>query len=109
MNLSIEAQHVSDGVVRLAIAGEVDLATCEHLQTAIQKSLTDTRTAELIIDLNQVSFLDSTGISALIKGLHLATDRGVRYHVANPGAHVYRVLDLSGVLSVLTYPKAATY
>lgn len=104
MNLSIDTHRVNGGAVRLAVAGQVDLATCEHLRTAIQDSLTEAHITELIVDLDQVSFLDSTGIRALIEGSKLATDRGVRYLVTNPRKIVHQVLDITGVLPILNHP-----
>lgn len=102
MNLSIDIHHVNDGVVRLAVAGEVDLATYDRLRTAIRTVLTDARTAELVVDLNRVSFLDSTGIHTLTEGRRLAADNGINYLVTNPQGMVHRVLALCGVLPILT-------
>jgi anti-sigma B factor antagonist len=102
MNLSIDQYDAGDGVIRLAVAGEVDIATCNRLRTAIVDTLTDPRTTELVVDLDWVSFLDSTGIHALIRGHELAAERGIRYVVANARKPVHRVLDIAGVLPILT-------
>jgi anti-sigma B factor antagonist len=104
MNLSIDTHRVDDGAVRLVVAGEVDFATCEHLRTAIHDSLTEAHITELIVDLNGVSFLDSSGIRALMEGSKLATERRVGYLVTNPRRIVHRVLELTGVLPILTHP-----
>jgi anti-sigma B factor antagonist len=102
MNLLIDKFEVNDGVVRLAVAGEVDLATCDQLRAALEDALTDPRTAELIVDLDWVSFLDSQGIHALIRGHELAAERGIAYFVTNARRPVHRVLDITGVLPILT-------
>jgi anti-sigma B factor antagonist len=104
MKLSIDRHDVSDGVVRLAVAGEVDLATCDQLRTAIQASLADAHVAELIIDLDQVTFLDSTGIRTLVQGRNHATENGISWYVTNPNHMVHRVLAVTGVLLALTIP-----
>ena len=102
MNLTIDKHDVLDGTVRLAVAGEVDLANCDQLLGAIKDCLTNARTAELIVDLDRVIYLDSSGIRALLQGRELATGNGITYYVTNPKDMVRRVLDITGVLRALT-------
>jgi anti-sigma B factor antagonist len=106
MNLSID-KHVNGGVVRLAVAGEVDLASCDHLRIAIKDCLADARTAELIVDLDRVTFLDSSGIRTLIQGRDLATGNGITYLVTNPNDIVHRVLEITGVLDLISLVRTA--
>jgi hypothetical protein len=51
----ITTQHDSDGVVRLLVAGETDLATADEIAAATEKALADHRPARLIIDLAAVT------------------------------------------------------
>jgi anti-sigma B factor antagonist len=103
MNLSID-RHAVDGAVRLAIAGEVDIATAGQLRRAILTALTDVRTEELTVDLDQVTFLDSSGIQALLRGHAIAAERGITCRVTNPCAIVRRVMEITGVLDMLVRP-----
>jgi anti-sigma B factor antagonist len=82
MNLSID-RHAVNGAVRLAIAGEVDIATAGQLRRAILTALTDVRTEELTVDLDQVTFLDSSGIQTLLRGHGIAAERGIAFRVTN--------------------------
>jgi anti-anti-sigma factor len=74
----IIAAHTIDGVLRLDVAGEVDLAVADDLREAIDKALAGDRAAELIIDFGAVTFLDSAGISALLAGRAQALCPGLR-------------------------------
>ena len=56
----------------------------------------------LTVDLGGVSFVDSTGIRALIHGHAAASDLGVPLRVANLRHPVTRVLEITGVLEALT-------
>lgn len=99
----VTSQHaVNDGVLRLAIAGEVDLANSDLLTEAISSLITAGHVAELIIDLDQVTFLDSSGIHALVRGRKLAEAFGIAYLITNPRKTVRQVLDITGVLRLLT-------
>lgn len=101
-NISINRHTVNDAVLRIAVAGEVDLSTSDLLATTIRDAITAGHVAELVVDLDQVTFLDSTGIRALITGHNLAAERGVAYHVTNPHNIVRETLDIAGVLPILT-------
>ncbi len=103
-NFSTTQRTVNDGVLRLAISGEVDISTADFLTDAITNVIVAGHVAELIIDLDQVTYLDSTGISALIRGHHLAAAFGIAYLVSNPHDMVHKVLDITGVLGLLTEP-----
>ncbi len=97
----IEPHTVNDGVLRLAISGEVDLSTCDVLGASIRDAVTDGHVAELVVDLDGVTFLDSTGVAALVDGHNLAAEQGVAYVVTDANKLIHDVLDTSGVLPVL--------
>ena len=101
-DFSLDQHPVDDGVLRLVIAGEVDLANSDVLTEAISTAIKTWSVAEVVVDLEHVTFLDSTGISALMAGYNLAADYGVAYFVVNPHDLVRRTLDITGVLSALT-------
>ena len=83
--LAITPLVAAGGVQRLQLAGEVDYATVTQLSTAIQTAITAGQTAELVVDLAAVTFLDSGGISALIHGRRTADAHAVAYRIRVPG------------------------
>lgn len=99
---SLDQGPVDDGVLRLAVSGEVDLANSEVLADAIRTAIKTWSVAEVVVDLDRVTFLDSTGISVLVAGYNLAADYGVAYFVVNPHDLVRRALHITGVLNTLT-------
>ena len=99
---SLDQHPVDDGVFRLAVSGEVDLANSEVLAEAIRTAIKKWSVAEVVVDLDQVTFLDSSGISVLVAGYNLAADYGVAYFVVNPHDLVRRTLDITGVLTTLS-------
>ena len=77
----------------LYVRGEVDLSTCEELEAAIQLA-EEPAPATLVLDLSQVSFLDSTGVRTLLKADARARDDGRRLVLIGPpepAARVFRV------------------
>jgi anti-sigma B factor antagonist len=89
------------GTVRVTAQGEVDLTSSGRLAETLCAAAHSARARRVVVDLDQVTFLDSTGIGALVTGRHEATARGVRYQVINTHGIVARILAVSGANAVL--------
>jgi anti-anti-sigma factor len=103
--LHIDTSHPSPATTRVAVAGEVDLATASVLRDRLLEVLSDQRPAALDVDLAEVTFLDCTGITALVDARNAAVQTGYQIRVSHPQPIVRRVLDLTGLLGVLTAPS----
>ena len=91
MSLSITIENSA-----VAVEGEVDVSNADQLRSAIDKQL-DAAPSELVVDLSQVPYIDSTGIGVLVGAAHRAAEKNVRFEVARPQRNVERVLGLLGV------------
>lgn len=89
------------GTVRVVAAGEVDMSTAGVLRQALDAAL-DGGASMVVVDLADVAFLDSTGIAALLYGRSRAVERRAALGVANPRPQVRRVLEITGVLELLS-------
>ena len=101
MNISISRHQIHEGVVRLCVTGEVDLATSDLLAVTIHDAITAGHLERLVVDLDKVTFLDAAGVHALVAGHRLAAKHGVTYLVTHPHDEVGRTADISGVASTL--------
>jgi anti-sigma B factor antagonist len=86
----------------LAARGEIDLATVDYLRDAIERA-TETSAGEVWVDLSDVQFMDSTGLSALVVG-HRALPG--RFVVICPDGPPRRALEISGLHEVLRMYRA---
>ncbi len=83
------------GSLRLLVHGEIDIATVGDLVAGLEVAeASDARS--IVLDLSQVSFLDSTGLSALVRGALRSSENGNRLSVVSSPA-VDRVVDLCGL------------
>jgi anti-sigma B factor antagonist len=78
-----------DGVLRLS--GELDLATDEDLLSAFRSASDDA--SEVILDLSELEFIDSTGIRAFVTIAREVSPRGVV--LRSPRRAVRKVIDLT--------------
>jgi anti-anti-sigma factor len=90
--------------VRIVVAGEIDLATHAVLRDRLLSALHDHSPAVVDVDLAGVTFLDCTGIGALLAAHTTALRSGCQLRVSHPQPIVGRVLEATGVLGVLTAP-----
>lgn len=95
-------RHLAGGVLHVTVTGEVDMATSDQLAAATHDAVVTERLAGIVVDLGQVTFLDSSGIRALVVEHEFAQRHGVSYHVTNPSTVVRRVLEVTGVLALLS-------
>jgi anti-sigma B factor antagonist len=96
VELSIATSR-QDEVLTLSVVGDVDLATGQQLEREITQALSAADPGSVVVDLSGVGFLDSSGISVLVKGRRLADGRGVQYRVTGASGTIRQVLDITGV------------
>lgn len=80
--------------------GEVDLSTAPSLVEAVTAGLADRSGAEpptVVLDLAQVTFLDSTGIAALIECQAVCEAEGARMSIGPRSTTVDTVFGYTGV------------
>ena len=96
----------ADPVRTLALAGELDLANAETLSAQLEQ----TKDGELVLDLSELEFIDSTGI-ALLVAMHRRLNPGgaERFRLIASGIPaVQRVMTLTGLDAELPFSGWAT-
>lgn len=86
-----------EGCTRLSVSGEVDVSCASELRDAIDTQIAGGLDGELVVDLAEVPYIDSTGIGVLVGAAHRAQEAGGMLVVARPQRNVERVLGLLGV------------
>ena len=92
-------EEVRDGLCVVRVAGDLDLAAMEDFVDAVRASLGRCEACEL--DLGGVSFIDSTGLAALVR-LHKESDTLDKpLFLTNVNEATERLLQLTGLNDVL--------
>jgi anti-sigma B factor antagonist len=95
MDFNIEATE-RDGATVLTLRGEIDVYTAPQLRQAIV-DLVDGGATNIIVDMVQVDFLDSTGLGALVEGLRrIQSNDGTLSIVATQGK-ILKIFDITGL------------
>ncbi len=89
---------VEDATTSLYLRGDLDLAAHTALRKAIEEALRAAGNTAVTVDLTDVTFLDCTGIGALVHGRRVAKDLGRAYRIQNARGLPMTMLHLTGVL-----------
>jgi anti-sigma B factor antagonist len=91
--LRVAARRGSDRLI-LALEGELDMNSATLLREALT-SVNGEEPGIVVLDLRDVSFIDSTGLKAIFAARNAVRDRGGRFAVTRGSAQVQRLLSVT--------------
>ncbi len=94
-------ETVDKEVFYCALEGELDLHTAQAARSRLDTSLEQTGARHLILDLCQVSFIDSSGIGMVLGRYRKLKERGGRMEIVAPGGAVKKVLEMAGIAGII--------
>lgn len=84
----------------LTVSGEVDLASSPELDAAIISSI-DSGTTSVVIDLTDVSFMDSSGLGVIVRGLKRCREADKELDLVITNERVLKVFGITGLDQVI--------
>lgn len=87
---------VDGGVAVVRISGELDIASHDEL-LAHTEPLLGSDAVVVALDVAAVTFIDSSGLGALVRLQQQAVDAGQSLRLRNPPRSVSRILSLTGL------------
>jgi anti-anti-sigma factor len=91
-------QPTPGGPTRLVVGGEVDYEAVDEFQEAAQAALAASGGRGVILDLSGVTFLESTGVGALVRIWKSCAERRASLVLERPSERVVSVLELTGLV-----------
>jgi len=96
----IKIVHTQPRCAELAICGELDMAATDELLRTATAALADNACDDLVLDLSEVSFIDSTGLGTLVAIRNATRDRAVTLHLRETTPPVRRLMKITNLDSV---------
>jgi len=97
----VEVQN-HDRAAVIAVTGELDLASSPALEEELDRVAATEDLELVVIDLRELEFMDSTGLSVLIRAHQRAEEQGRRFGLVKGSQQVERLFSLTGVAERLT-------
>ena len=98
--MEITTDDLGGGSVALRLDGRLNMVAAPRLKTAIDEAVDGGR-PRIVVDLSEVSFMDSSGLGALIAGLKRARQASGDLRIAGVAPQVATVLRLTTLDRVL--------
>jgi anti-anti-sigma factor len=97
LGVSVDA---TDGVVRIALSGDLDLAGVPALRDAVAR-VVDTSVRQIVIDCAALSFIDSSGLGCLVEIRNQAGADGRSLELTRVPPAAARTITIGGLAEVL--------
>jgi anti-anti-sigma factor len=97
---------LADDVVEVSPSGEIDVENAYEIREAVATLLADGRPTRIELNMQNVTFIDSVGISALVAAFQLAAVSEVKLIVTRPSRFAHRQLWVTGLLGLFGNPQA---
>jgi anti-sigma B factor antagonist len=80
--------------------GELDLASASELRAQLEHAW-QSGVDQVVVDLRDVEFMDSTGLHAIVGAHQHAQESGLAFGIVDGGEQVHKLLSLTGMLDTL--------
>jgi anti-sigma B factor antagonist len=97
MESSIRRRLSDNGTATVFVHGEIDFANCDELAECVRQAVLDWSPPAVRVEVRAATFIDSTGLGALIEGYKATVAIGSRFVVTNPTPVFRRVLEVTGL------------
>lgn len=98
--MRVKLQH-STGCLTASLFGELDHHSAPEVRGALDDALRRFADADLILDLKNLSFMDSSGLGVLLGRYKQLKSRGRVLYVRNVGQQIEKVFTVSGLYRII--------
>ncbi|MDR1131657.1 MAG: STAS domain-containing protein [Oscillospiraceae bacterium] len=91
----------NNGSLRLSFSGELDHHGAKGVMKTVENLLDEYLPRVCVIDLSELSFMDSSGIAVILRINKRMNGMGGKAWVENPSGQALRVIDASGIDRVI--------
>ncbi|MDQ0233582.1 anti-sigma F factor antagonist [Metabacillus malikii] len=100
MSLAIELD-VKESVLCIRLSGELDHHTAEELRTQVTEKLAATKINHIVLNLEQLSFMDSSGLGVILGRYKQIKAANGEMVVCAISPAVKRLFDMSGLFKII--------
>jgi anti-sigma B factor antagonist len=104
-DFAVQERPLRAGRRLIAVHGELDLFTTPELRTRIN-DLIDEGTRELIVDLSETAFVDSTGLGVLLAAMKRLRSCDGELVIIDSSSNVLKTFKIAGVDQILTIVRS---
>ena len=85
----------------ILLCGELDEHSATHTRLTLDKLFSGNEFNQIIIDLSELEFMDSTGIGVLIGRYKQMRIRNIPIFICNPSKHAEKIFKMTGLYDIM--------
>lgn len=98
--------RLNDGVLEIKLVGEIDHHSAVNVRSDIDSLIFDKRPNKVVLDLSEISFMDSSGLGLIMGRYALIKDLGGVLSLRAPTVAVMKILSLAGMERMIKIEKS---
>lgn len=99
MDIKVNVRETDTETHIVELAGEIDVYTSPKVKDALGE-LIDRGVYNLVIDLEKVRYIDSTGLGVLIGGLKRVREHGGTVNLVCTNPQIKKIFDITGLVKI---------
>ena len=108
MNPIVESKDITDNIHLVSLEGDIDFLVYPELKKQLLK-LIESGKINMIINLEKVNYIDSSGLGAITSAHLKVTSIGGNIKIVSPNADINKIFDITGLSKVVKiYPNYET-
>ena len=85
----------------VTMCGELDESNAAYSKATLDDLFANSNFGQVIIDLSELAFMDSTGVGILIGRYKKLKDKNVPIYICNPSKHAEKIFNMTGLYSIM--------
>ncbi|HEX8345206.1 MAG TPA: STAS domain-containing protein [Actinoplanes sp.] len=100
--LRLDVTGRAGGDACIAVHGDIDMVTSDDFRETVMRLVADPAVTRVTVDAAELGFIDSNGVTVLVKAHRAAGERSIPFAVANTQDPIRGLLEMLGVYDLLT-------
>ncbi len=85
----------------IMLIGELDEYTAEYTRNTLDELFDKNKFLQVIIDLSEMTFMDSTGVGVLIGRYKKLVTKDIPIFISNPSKHAEKIFKMAGLYDIM--------
>lgn len=99
-NTLLEFDYHQD-VLRIRIKGDIDHHSAKRTRESIDELILSKKPLVVILELNRVEFMDSSGLGLILGRYTVASEIGAKIILFKPSKRIRKILELAGIERIM--------
>lgn len=93
--------RIYENTLYVILSGELDEYSAYQTRITLDDIFSKPRFTQVIIDLSELDFMDSTGIGVLVGRYKKLKEKNIPIFICNPSSHAERIFKMTGLYDIM--------